>query len=478
MNDPLPPHLEPRRRRWPWFLLGLFIALILVGQGYRLFVRHQVQGKLNALRQQGYPVSGYELESWVKSLPDTENAALPIIEAGEKLSLPRDAFDHMDWGRSGELGPEERDDLRRLITNNLSALELVHAAAQLKQSRYPVDYQRGPDALLPHLAKVKSLTQLLKIQCTLQSEEGRPDLAVPAILDAVALARSLDTEPLFISQLVRTACLTITCSSLERLLTQHALNEPQLEQLSGALDGALESSQAAFARGFVGETCLGIYCFTMPAGQFVRYLDADNFGGNANVSAIAQVALPLYAWSGLRDRDFRFYLEMMAGMLEAAKTPFPENLPKTRQTTDRLEKTLQSDKLLVCSRMLLPALQKANAKEAELQGRLRAAQTALAIERFRTAHQASLPEDLAQLVPSLLPELPRDPIDGAPLRFHKRNPGYVVYSVGIDGEDNGGEDRNGNGSPGARKWPPQWGTRRNARMVPGQNYDVTFTVER
>jgi hypothetical protein len=56
-----------------------------------------------------------------------------------------------------------------------------------------------------------------------------------------------------------------------------------------------------------------------------------------------------------------------------------------------------------------------------------------------------------------LAAIPSDPFDGQPLRFHKLERGFVVYSVGQDREDNGGQER----KPGGV-----------------QKTDITFFVER
>jgi len=75
--------------------------------------------------------------------------------------------------------------------------------------------------------------------------------------------------------------------------------------------------------------------------------------------------------------------------------------------------------------------------EAETLRRLTVA--ALALNRYQLAHH-SYPSSLADLVPAYLPELPRDFMDGKPLRY-KLNPDgtFLLYSVGEDGEDNGGD---------------------------------------
>ena len=55
-----------------------------------------------------------------------------------------------------------------------------------------------------------------------------------------------------------------------------------------------------------------------------------------------------------------------------------------------------------------------------------------------------------------------DPFDGEQLRYRKLDVGFVVYSIGEDGHDNGGKER----PPGKR--------RKNGSST----YDITFKIER
>ena len=91
---------------------------------------------------------------------------------------------------------------------------------------------------------------------------------------------------------------------------------------------------------------------------------------------------------------------------------------------------------------------------------LEVAKTLLAVERYRLAH-ASLPETLDQLVPDYLAAVPLDPFDGAPLRYKRLDRGFLVYSVGEDGKDDGG-----------KREPPK--ETRNS----GETWDLVFRVER
>jgi hypothetical protein len=138
--------------------------------------------------------------------------------------------------------------------------------------------------------------------------------------------------------------------------------------------------------------------------------------------------------SGFFARDKAFYLSAMATNVATAELPFPGRV----QGGPQAAALIPPNRLYLFSHLLLPALSKAFLRDADACGRLRAAQAALAIERFRLAHTNALPQSLEQLVPAYLHSVPADPYDGHPLRFKARKAGYVVYSIGRDGKDDGG----------------------------------------
>ena len=71
-------------------------------------------------------------------------------------------------------------------------------------------------------------------------------------------------------------------------------------------------------------------------------------------------------------------------------------------------------------------------------GRIRSARAALAAERYRIDH-GQWPTDLGELVPGYLDAVPLDPFDDEPLRYLRNEEGIVVYSIGDDLTDDGGE---------------------------------------
>ena len=170
-----------------------------------------------------------------------------------------------------------------------------------------------------------------------------------------------------------------------------------------------------------------------------------------------------------RDQDLLNYLEWNQRCLAAMDLPLSNAIPALLGMERDAEKfgekkrisflnTFKKERIsflnmidLHMSYFLLP--------EAGAVAQVRVTRTALAVERWRLAHDAQVPDSLTELVPDVLPTVPIDPFDGRSLRYKKLTPGYVVYSVGSDFVDDGGKEK----SAAAKASDP---------------YDIPFTVNR
>ena len=88
--------------------------------------------------------------------------------------------------------------------------------------------------------------------------------------------------------------------------------------------------------------------------------------------------------------------------------------------------------------MLMASVSRAIVLHHRITAELRCARAALAAERFRM-RTARLPNALDELVPALLDEVPLDPFDAQPLRFKITDDGVVIYSIGENRGDDGGD---------------------------------------
>jgi len=361
---------------------------------------------------------------------------LPVVNTGKLPAL------------SEPISPDMLEDIAWYIEKNAEAISLLHEAAIITECRYPVDMTEGPGMLLSHLARLRQGARLLKLEAILAAEQGDMERAVRAVTSSLAMAHALKEEPILISRLVRIACNSISCGSLERVLSRVSLSDDQLARLASAL--ASEEDIEAMTRVIVGERCSGMSIFLNP----------DSFtmigGGGGELSKITGM---LYHASGLRDLDLNAYLGIMNVYVEQAKRPFPERFI---MDDDEVEKMIRDlPKYCILTRMLTPALARAYQEDGKKIAQLRCAMLAVAIERYRLAHEI-LPENLDDLVPECIEAIPLDPFDGKPLRFKKQEKGYVVYSVGLNQADDGGIEHD----------------LADASRNRGQPLDILFTVEK
>ncbi|MFO0844138.1 MAG: hypothetical protein U0797_17340 [Gemmataceae bacterium] len=87
--------------------------------------------------------------------------------------------------------------------------------------------------------------------------------------------------------------------------------------------------------------------------------------------------------------------------------------------------------------VLLPSVASTGERFRQSQALIRTLGAAVAAERYRLA-RGDWPARLDDLVPAQLAAVPLDPFDGLPLRYARRPDGVAVYSVGLDGRDDGG----------------------------------------
>jgi hypothetical protein len=77
---------------------------------------------------------------------------------------------------------------------------------------------------------------------------------------------------------------------------------------------------------------------------------------------------------------------------------------------------------------------------------------AIGLKRYQLTHGV-YPGGLTALVPDILAQLPRDPMDGQPLRYRPNPDGsFLLYSVGEDGRDNGGDTSPPAPQSNAKQW--------------------------
>jgi hypothetical protein len=433
------------RKKWLIPAIAGAVLLVAVAGGVWFWQDRSDQAEAAAAARDGLPHTLAELNQSYAEPPEGQNAATSFRKGFDALQITavdRNSTNLPYFGKGqfpppeGLLAPTMKSTVASFVQRNQAALSSFEQAAKCDQSRYPIDLTQGVKTLLPHLVKVKQAAQLEALSGLLQSDARQPAEAANAVLVALASARSLEAEPLLISQLTRGACVTIACAALERTLNQVGLPPGELDRLKQGLDQAeaREASGASFTCAMVGERANKLAMLELTPEQQQDLLKGA-LGAN-NLPAELLKALKL-SMTKRKQAERGFILGTFRQALAARKEAFPARL-KSDDVFEARVQAAQPKKLLFAT-LVLPTLNGQAKKEATSLSRLRLSQIAIALERFRATHNNQYPNALGELSPSILPAVPVDPFDGQPLRYRKQDSGYRLYGIGPDLKDDGGK---------------------------------------
>lgn len=446
---------KPRRRLKASHILIILLVVIIAGfVVFRLRLKSKLRAKLDAISAAGYPVTCAELDDWYAIPESAENAADIIIDSfqhyrqweREKLKpLPLVGEAQLPL-RTEALNEETRTLVTQYLVDNQQALELLHKGASIEHSRYPIDLSMG-FAALPDFSNIRTGARLLQLEAALHADNGESELAARSITSTFGLAHSLSKEPILGSQLFRVYFQGLGVSALEHSVNRTEFTDEQLVELSRTL--ANTEDHSTMFRAFAGERCLGVSFFESPPAQIPQLVN----GGSSQWSVLG---ITLYKFAGLADTEAITYLDLMEDYIETTQLP-----PHQRQSAiDAINAKIDKiPKIYILLRAVMPALSRYAIIDIRIIAQLRTARTALAIQRYRLA-TGNLPDTLSDLLPTYLEAIPKDPFDDKELRYRKLETGFVVYSIGEDGTDDGGKER-------PRK-PPR----------PSGPTDVTFIIQR
>lgn len=435
------------------FVIAAIAALII----WRVHLAHEVRAKLAAIRAAGLPTSGAELNAYYPAVPDNENAALVMTQA---FALMRNYPDSRSNEvarfkippRGQSLTAAQKQLLADYVEINSNALAKVREAVKFPRSRYPVDLTPNADALLPHLPNLQKISAIVNFATALALQAQDNKQAVHLILLQFALSRTLDTEPLIISQMDRAEIFSSAGMLVQLGLNKTTFDEETLLKFAKYFGQIDKSGRSAI--GFIGDRAILSPYFQANWSEITHIMWGSGFRLSLSTGIRGR-----FGWlTGLFDQDELFYLKTMQIAIDETKLPFPAGLSSYDEIYEAAVKGQQAGYILGPG--LLNGIRNTLPREAEISAQIRLIITGITIERFRLAH-GYLPEKLDELVPEFLPAVPDDPFDGQPLRYHHLSKGYVIYSVGRDGHDNNGSER------------PS-----DTKSSDKTEYDITFTVER
>lgn len=293
--------------------------------------------------------------------------------------------------------------------------------------------------VLPHLGEMRGLARLLRedIAAAAAGRDGGRVLRDLGVL--LGMRRHLQDGPFFITQLVALAIGDVAMRATDEVLrdTPDALTDD-------------EWSRAAHMLAAVRPVVPDIAGDRMFFDDILQRAFSDEGGGHGRLTARGLGIVDSLGPGGGGGPDAG---DLALGPISAAATPDRRELSEqyTRVMAEaRARRDLPMWKWTVpldddagpgvtatLLRVLLPAVDSFYAAlQRSEQGR-DATLTAIALELYRRRH-GDWPASLADLIPDLLPAVPPDRMNGEPMRYAVRGGRPVLYSVGLDRDDDGG----------------------------------------
>ncbi len=319
-------------------------------------------------------------------------------------------------------------------------------------------FDRGPLVLtlLPMLGFLREAAMTLEFDTRLALSEGDADRAAENLVALFGQAAQVLQGPMLIQQLVGLALAERAVQAAERVLAEHAaaLSDEQWTavahaaarvgaggeirvDLRGERAMVLDAIEHMYADGGKGAmTADGLRLLTVFDGEVMGLYEAEGIAGRTEA-----------AWRALRGGEERRE-RLMAAVLsrgdevrEAALRTLDASeaeglLPLAELVRGRTPREPGSASEFVAAQLAdAQRVPHATARRATL--RVRSLQAAVGIELYRREH-GEAPPSLEALAPRYLPSVPVDPWSGVAVRYRVTAEGPVLYSVGPDGDDDGG----------------------------------------
>lgn len=453
----------PRRRRaaYPWqrrrrrALCISLIPLLLIAAYpvYRLAIRVPVSQRLNALRAAGHPVTFADLiasheitesdrrsaalcnmaHDYVRACWDEHWGELPFIANSAFWdSIPLDSSMPGDALALTEEALEQYAESIRLFHQALTAPFRVPVgldkSGNLEISSAIALYLAGILLNLEALtaledADLETLTLLLEKRSVIACISMGNVLVVPfgTMIENVDGFRRL----------------------LPRVLSRAALPDASLQRLNLALDCSSTPAQLRYGLGVLRCALIELYLrggiapdryrrIGMP--PHARRHPIERWWRDSGEDGMVYVL-------GDHIRELRYVLEYFEALMQAADAGYPAGIHLAKEAVAQLQERRRALRKWSRSPLdiyFMPACGLLM-YTAHMEASLAVMRTGIAVERFRNARGAP-PVQLTDLTPEYLPAIPRDPFDGNPVRYHRLENGYRVYSVGVNLVDDGGDE--------------------------------------
>lgn len=362
------------------------------------------------------------------------------------------------------------DEFAASVEVNRPAVQLLHQVLDHPKLDFQLDYKKGAQMLLPHLAPMRRSAQILDTSAIYELHVGDTAAATTNILTLLAIVQRDVRDELLISHLVRIAITTIAVSPTWELLQATNVTDVQLAAVQSSWQqlNFLKDAENAFEIERITSD-VTIERSRSSHEEFEKIFPpmtfGSSFGGSSsgssgwadvleNFTASPRAAIGEAMWRSSWSysaelhvlRDNQVILESLRAMQTNQTQFYKTNYDAMSSRLSTLGYTNTGGAFF--SALRIPdfrvyfrdgGLSSSIRRTLQIETARRVVVTAIALKRFQLRHGV-WPQTLNELTPEFIASVPIDPFDGKPLKYHPNPDGtYLLYSVGEDGADDGGD---------------------------------------
>lgn len=389
-----------------------------------------LDAQIAAAKKEGIPLTPEDLNAIVK-VPDDQNAAPFYSQAIAMLKDRPKVGKVVSAVSSAAMGSPKPEDAA-LAESSLPTLDPLYAllekATQKPRCDWNRDWSKGSNILFPEFSTMRNFSRITTYRAEQRSANGDWQGALHDIAMSAKISQHAGDDPILIGMLVQSGDEAITVHSFNRIILEHKDDARFLTQARKVFDGL--GPLPNFRRSLLGEVVMGRA--TIRSLNRISDLTGNPSDDQSNQSNRMQemvMSNPL-----VRNAFDAKFIEAYRTLLRAVPDG-GENWSIAAKATSDVSKKIEADHSFTntINRIMLPVFGQAATAIGRNQANRRLTDVTLRLlaEHAKTGKYPAVLPDFG--------ELGIDPFSGAPLHYRAEDKGFRLYSVGVDGKDDGGK---------------------------------------
>jgi len=393
----------------------------------------------------------------LNAAPFYQKAIDLYVESGEELTTTLSRRPRPVW--TDELSDKEQSLLKEWVQSNSQALSQLELGT--KKPYYWAD-NFSPSGnvigiLMPELAKFRQLGFAITWRAKLAAVKGNIDKAMKDIVTCYRFGLHQIGPNLLVAQLVGIAIRTIALDTTYKILDRTKVDSDLLKTLQRQIEH-LSTDES-----YIPDIRAEKFCML----DIIQRMFTDDGKGDGRILTSAEILSMISDSTTLTQEEIqsipelrrRQTIETVEKLYEhldfiVQKSPWQWKNEKI-EPEKKIEKIMDGNPLV---KIFCPAFVRVAQIFAQRKAQADALTTTLALLRYK-ADKGRLPEKLDELVSAgYLKALPTDPFSGSPFVYKRLGDDFMLYSFGIDCDDDGGtRSKWGIGEKGGDQvfWPVQ-----------------------